>query len=142
MSTDYRGYAIVPYVTPYHHNVIALDTETLPSNADVGQAAKVVTPTRGAIVRASFKTRVGNRMLLTLTRADGRPVPFGATAAAANESGEFIVGDAGQVYLTGMHARGNVNVSWGKGAAAHCSAHYQLPSHTADPVINVTARCV
>ncbi|MFY9997603.1 MAG: fimbria/pilus outer membrane usher protein [Leclercia sp.] len=142
VSTDYRGYAIVPYVTPYHHNVIALDTETLPSDADVGQAAKVVTPTRGAIVRASFKTRVGNRMLLTLTRADGRPVPFGATAAAANESGEFIVGDAGQVYLTGMHARGNVNVSWGKGAAAHCSAHYQLPSNTADPVINVTARCV
>ncbi|MEB6379246.1 fimbrial biogenesis outer membrane usher protein [Leclercia adecarboxylata] len=141
VETDYRGYAIVPYVTPYHHNTVALDTESLPAGADVGQAAKVVTPTRGAVVRASFDTRVGSRVLLTLTRADGRPVPFGATAAPAHESGEFIVGDGGQVYLTGMHARGQVNVSWGKGAEAHCSAHYQLPSRSADPVISITAQC-
>ncbi|MCU6663849.1 fimbria/pilus outer membrane usher protein [Silvania hatchlandensis] len=141
VKIDYRGYAIVPYVTPYHHNTLALDTESLPPGADVGQAAKVITPTRGAIVRAHFDTRVGSRVLLTLTRADGRPVPFGAAATPAHESGEFIVGDGGQVYLTGMHARGSVNVSWGKGAGAHCSAHYQLPSGSADPVISVTAQC-
>ena len=140
VRTDWRGYAIVPYVTPYHHNTLALDTESLPAGADVSQAAKVVTPTRGAVVRARFDTRVGSRVLLTLTRADGRPVPFGATAAI-NKSGEFIVGDGGQVYLTGMHASGRVNVSWGKGADAHCSAHYQLPSRTADPVISLTAQC-
>ena len=131
----------MPYVTPYHHNTVALDTESLPAGADVGQAAKVITPTRGAVVRPHFNTRVGSRVLLTLTRADGRPVPFGATAAPAHESGEFIVGDGGQVYLTGMHARGSVNVSWGKGPGAHCSAHYQLPSRSADPVISVTAQC-
>ncbi|MCU6670726.1 fimbrial biogenesis outer membrane usher protein [Enterobacteriaceae bacterium H4N4] len=141
VKTDYRGYTIVPYVTPYHHNTVALDTESLPAGADVGQAAKVVTPTRGAVVRASFDTRVGSRVLLTLTRADGRPVPFGATAAPAHDSGEFIVGDGGQVYLTGMHAQGNLNVNWGNGAGAHCSAHYHLPSHSADPVISVTAQC-
>lgn len=141
VKTDYRGYAIVPYVTPYHHNTVSLDTESLPAGADVGQAAQIITPTRGAVVRTHFNTRVGSRVLLTLTRADGRPVPFGATAAPAHESGEFIVGDGGQVYLTGMHARGSVNVSWGKGAGAHCSAHYQLPSRSADPVISVTAQC-
>ncbi|MBZ0058812.1 MULTISPECIES: fimbria/pilus outer membrane usher protein [unclassified Leclercia] len=142
VKTDYRGYAIVPYVTPYHHNTVTLDTESLPSGADVGQATKVITPTRGAVVRASFDTRVGSRVLLTLTRSDGHPVPFGATAAPAHENGEFIVGDGGQVYLTGMHERGTVNVSWGRGASAHCSAHYQLPSHSSDPVINATAQCV
>jgi len=142
VKTDYRGYAVVPYVTPYHHNTVTLDTESLPAGADVGQATKVVTPTRGAVVRVSFDTRVGSRVLLTLTRADGHPVPFGATAAPAHENGEFIVGDGGQVYLTGMHTRGTVDVSWGKGASAHCSAHYQLPSYSSDPVINATAQCV
>ena len=141
VSTDFRGYAIVPYVTPYHHNTVALDTESLPDGADVSHAAKVVTPTRGAIVRASFNTRVGSRVLMTLTRANGHPVPFGATAAPAHDSGEFIVGDGGQVYLTGLHAHGRINVSWGRGADAHCSAAYQLPTKNGGPVINVTAQC-
>ena len=104
----------MPYVSPYRHNTLALNTETLPENADIDRAAKTVTPTRGAIVRAHYETHVGSRVLMTLKRADGRPIPFGATASQAHEDGEFIVGDGGQVYLTGMHETGTVNVSWGK----------------------------
>ncbi|MCV5004282.1 fimbria/pilus outer membrane usher protein, partial [Escherichia coli] len=61
VETDFRGYTVVPFVTAYRRNTIALDTETLPDNADVTHAAQIVTPTRGAVVRASFNTRVGNR---------------------------------------------------------------------------------
>lgn len=142
VNTDFRGYAIVPYVSPYRHNTIALNTETLPDAADVDHAVKIVTPTRGAVVRASFDTRVGSRVLMTLHRADGRPVPFGATAASVGDNSEFIVGDDGQVFLTGMHHNGKVKVSWGKAADSHCSATYQLPSAGGSQVINVTAQCV
>ncbi len=142
INTDYRGYAIVPYVSPYRHNTLALNTETLPENADIDQAAKTVTPTRGAIVRAHYETHVGSRVLMTLKRADGRPIPFGATASQAHQDGEFIVGDGGQVYLTGMHETGTVNVSWGKTADSHCKATYHLPTKADGPVLNVTAQCV
>ncbi|MEH0886011.1 fimbria/pilus outer membrane usher protein [Enterobacter sp. UNJFSC 003] len=142
VSTDFRGYAIVPYVSPYRHNTLALNTETLPGNADIDQAAKTVTPTRGAVVRARYATHVGSRVLMTLQRADGRPIPFGATASQAHEDGEFIVGDGGEVYLTGMHANGTVTVSWGKEANSRCSASYHLPSASDDHIINVTAQCV
>lgn len=74
VETDFRGYTVVPFVTPYRHNTIALDTETLPDEADVTHAAYVVTPTRGAVVRASFNTRVGSRVLMTLTH-NGKPRP-------------------------------------------------------------------
>ena len=37
INTDFRGYAIVPYVSPYRHNTLALNTETLPENADIDQ---------------------------------------------------------------------------------------------------------
>jgi len=142
VSTDFRGYAIVPYVTPYRHNTLALNTETLPGNADLDQAAKIVTPTRGAVVRAHYDTHVGSRVLMTLQRADGHPLPFGATASQAHEEGEFIVGDGGQVYLTGMHQQGTINVSWGKDANSHCSAAYHLPTASDSQIINVTAQCV
>jgi outer membrane usher protein len=72
VETDFRGYTVVPFVTAYRHNTIALDTETLPDDADVTHAAQIVTPTRGAVVRASFNTRVGNRVLMTLTQTVNR----------------------------------------------------------------------
>ncbi|HDR2789827.1 TPA: fimbrial biogenesis outer membrane usher protein [Enterobacter asburiae] len=142
VNTDFRGYAIVPYVSPYRHNTLALNTETLPGNADVDQAAKTVTPTRGAIVRAHYETHVGSRVLMTLKRADGSAIPFGATASQAHQDGEFIVGDGGQVYLTGMQEKGTVDVSWGQTADSHCAATYHLPTKDNGAVINITAQCV
>ncbi|TDE53981.1 FimD/PapC C-terminal domain-containing protein, partial [Salmonella enterica] len=128
LATDGRGYTIVPFVSPYRRNAIALDTETLPADADVTQAAQSVTPTRGAIVRARFDTRTGARALMTLLRADGHPVPFGATATDADATDAFIVGEDGQVYLTGLKPQGTLQVSWGKNASQHCVAAWQLPS--------------
>lgn len=142
VNTDFRGYAIVPYVSPYRHNTLALNTETLPGNADVDRAAITVTPTHGAIVRAHYETHVGSRVLMTLKRADGRAIPFGATASQAHQDGEFIVGDGGQVYLTGMHEKGTVDVSWGKTADSHCTAAYHLPAKDDGAVLNITAQCV
>ena len=30
VSTDWRGYAVVPYLTPYRRNIVGLDGESLP----------------------------------------------------------------------------------------------------------------
>lgn len=101
-----------------------------------------MTPTRGAIVRAHYETHVGSRVLMTLIRADGSPIPFGATASQAHQDGEFIVGDGGQVYLTGMLEKGTIDVSWGQTANSHCTAIYHLPTKDDAAVINITAQCV
>lgn len=66
VRTDGRGYTILPFISPYRRNTVALDTETLPADADVTQAVQTVTPTRGAVVRARFDTRTGARVLMTL----------------------------------------------------------------------------
>ncbi|ALB56887.1 fimbria/pilus outer membrane usher protein [Cronobacter universalis] len=143
IATDSHGYTIVPFVSPYRRNAIALDTETLPADADVTQAVQTVTPTRGAVVRARFDTRTGARALMTLARADGHPVPFGATATADDAAQAFIVGEDGQVYLTGLKAEGTLQVSWGKDASQHCSAIWHLPpANAAGPFITLSAQCV
>lgn len=126
-KTDFRGYTLVSTVMPYRKNDVTLMTETLPDDAELELTTKTVVPTRGAIVRADYKTSVGMRALMVLTQADGRPIPFGAIAnsdAAARDA--FIVGNAGQVYLTGLADEGKLLVSWGEESHNQCTVKYNL----------------
>lgn len=141
VKTDFRGYTVVPFVTAYRHNTVALDTETLPDDADVTHAAQIVTPTRGAVVRATFSTRVGQRVLMTLTRG-GRPLPFGAAVTTEDKDSEFIVGNDGQTYLSGMPERGKLLVTWGDSDSERCVATYALPDETDNnSIIRAAAQC-
>lgn len=141
VETDFRGYTVVPFVTAYRHNTISLDTETLPDDADVTHAVQIVTPTRGAVVRASFNTRTGNRVLMTLTQ-NGKPLPFGATVTTGDKDSEFIVGADGQTYLSGLPQHGRLAVSWGDDTSEHCVADYALTDEKSETrIINAAAQC-
>jgi len=143
VKTDFRGYTVVPYVSPYHKTSVSLNTEMLPDDADLTIASQTVVPTRGAVVRASFDTRIGKRVLMTLLRADQRPIPFGASVTLMNEKDqqEFIVGDEGQVYLTGLNDEGQLLVSWGQGTDKQCHVNYQLPEAAGHDIITLSAQC-
>ncbi|PIJ50586.1 hypothetical protein BL250_07320 [Erwinia sp. OLTSP20] len=125
--TDWRGYAVVPSAAIYRKNSVTLDPGSLPDGVELDNSSKNVYPTRGAVVLAEFRVRSGKQILLTL-RHNGKPVPFGAIATLAKstqQSGSGIVGDDGQVYLSGMPAQGEVQVRWGEGVDRQCRASYQ-----------------
>lgn len=131
--TNAQGYALDPYLSTYSRNSIGIDPSTLPEDVDVVQTNINVYPTRGAVVKASFKTRVGYQALMTL-KTDQGVVPFGAIASllspqngAENSS---IVGDAGQVYLTGLPPVGKLRVKWGEEAHQQCLVAYDLSKLT------------
>lgn len=126
VSTDWRGYAVVPYATSYRANRIALDTTTLQDNAELDSAVTNVVPTKGALVRARFDARIGVRAKITLTQRNGRPVPFGASVIDEAGGGSGIVGDAGQVFMSGLKRGGRLNVVWGDAASQQCVVSYQL----------------
>ncbi|CAI0799045.1 Outer membrane usher protein fimD precursor [Serratia quinivorans] len=130
VRTDWRGYALVPYLTPYRSTDVTLATETLSADTDVAQTSHRVVPTRGALVRATFSAKVGARVLMTLTQGNGKPVPFGATVSEADQNAAqgSIVGDAGQVYLSGLAEQGKLRVLWGNGNTGQCWVNYQLPT--------------
>lgn len=148
-KTDSRGFAVVPYLSDYSRNSIGLDPSTLPDNVDLPQNQQTVYPTNGAVVKANFATRIGYQVLMTLTRAGGAGVvPFGATASLAEKAGgeeiTGIVGDNGQVYLTGLPQKGQLSVSWGKGSDKQCRVSYNLQglAPTAQmPVIQLDGEC-
>lgn len=124
VATDFRGYTVVPYLTPYRESTIQLRPETLPDDVELEINSQKVIPTRGAIVRAQFTPAVGKRLLMTLTDAHGKPVPFGAIVT--QNTTNSIVGEDGNVFLTGMEARGTLQVSWGKKPEQNCQVEYQL----------------
>ena len=126
--TDSRGYAVEPYLSPYQKNTVSLNPSTLPENVELPQSSTNVYPTKGAVVAATFTPRNGYQALVTLTKT-GVPVPFGSLVTLIMEGPEpnsGIVGDAGQVYLSGLPEQGKLRVSWGRGVAQHCIAHFNL----------------
>lgn len=148
-KTDSRGYAVVPYLSDYSRNNIGLDPSTLADNVDLPQNQQTVYPTHGAVVKAEFATRIGYQVLMTLMRDAGAgAVPLGATAvlaqSTAGEEITGIVGDSGQIYLTGLPQKGELAVTWGKGSDKQCRVSYNLQGlePTAQmPVIQMNGDC-
>ena len=142
VKTDWRGDAVVPYVTAYRRNQISLDTATLPDDVDMTLTSASVIPTRGAVVRADFNPNVGQRALMTLIRANGEAVPFGATVSREDDkkNGGSIVGDGGQVYLSGMSDSGTLKVTWGSRADQTCRVSYSLSTTPGIQLINGDCR--
>lgn len=129
VTTDWRGYAVLPYATEYRENRIALDANTLADNVDLEDTVASAVPTRGAIVRANFRSHVGMKAVLTLTYK-GKPLPFGTIVTTGDSESGSIVADNGQVYLTGLPLSGKLLAKWGEDADKQCTASYQLPAES------------
>lgn len=151
VKTDWRGYAVVPYVQPYRKNSIELDTQSFGDDVDMDFSSQTVIPTRGAVTIADFKTRVGQRALIQLLFS-GKPVPFGATVTLMQDETDDdkiitgIVSDQGQVYLSGLPEEGNLMVKWGDDSNQKCKANYALRSDkksadSAELIKQITAQC-
>ncbi|MER1727415.1 hypothetical protein KC832_13485, partial [Enterobacter bugandensis] len=55
---------------------------------------------------------------------------------------EFIVGNDGQTYLSGLPQQGHLAVSWGQDASEHCIADYALTDEKEKTsIINAAAQC-
>ena len=140
VRTDWRGYTVVPYASEYRQNRVALDVNQLDNHTDIDSNVSSVVPTRGALVRADFKAHSGARALIALTH-NGKPLPFGAMVSAG-ENNSSLVGDGGQVYLSGLALKGELKAQWGAGADQHCSAVYSLPQKALQtPLTETQAVC-
>nr|WP_318382912.1 fimbria/pilus outer membrane usher protein [uncultured Enterobacter sp.] len=135
--TDYFGNAIVPMLSHYRRNAIGVNTQNR-DDIDIQDAVKEVVPTKGAAIAVTFDARVGQRVLLTLTH-NQRVVPFGALLTLDKTTS--IVGEAGEVYLTGVDDGMTFAVQWGSEPDQRCEGTVTIPQGSTQAIYRASALC-
>ena len=89
------------------------------------------------MVSARFKTSIGKKALFKLTRHDGKKVPFGAVVSSAtaddNKRVVGIVNESGEVYMSGLSEKGQLDVKWSSHGS--CKAVYKLSDNKS--IVNI-----
>lgn len=144
VKTDERGFAVVPSLNTYRKTDIRISQAGVDSEVDIRQTVKSVVPTSGALVLANYEVVSGKKALVSLTRSDGRPVPFGAVVSAVDEKGNNtgIVGVSGEVYLSGLADSGRLKVRWGEGTDAQCEVVYELHEGRVPGLYSASGQCL
>lgn len=140
VATDWRGYTVKTQLNPYDENRVAINSNYFAkANIELDNTVVNLVPTRGAVVKAAFVTHVGYRVLFSVLQADGKPAPFGAMATATLESGAVtgIVGDNGELYLSGMPLEGHFTVTGQK----TCSVDYHLAEQKDNELMQIPVVC-
>lgn len=125
IKTDSRGYAVIPYATPYRVNQVALDVTTAGNDVELENAIVNKTPTDGALVRATLVTRQGKKAMFVVHRGND-VLPFGTLVSLNDDKTSGIVGDGGSLYLSGLTERGTLSAVWGRNSDQRCTINYTL----------------
>lgn len=131
IKTNSQGRVLVSGLQPYRENNISLDPLQTPDNVEILQTDIKVIPTKGAIVEGRLKTNKGMKYLLRIITQKNRNVPFGSIVTIkGNNSIAGIVGDNGEVFLTGLSESGTLLVKWGRDMKSSCSVSFTNISKT------------
>lgn len=137
-----RGYAVVPFLTPYQLNTISIDPKGTGYSVQLDETARMVAPRAGALVRLEYGTTVGQAVMIDALTDEGLPLPFGAEATDADGTPVGVVGQGSRLLLSGLKASGPVQVQWGAGADKQCVLPVQLPdTHGEDGYTVLKGRC-
>lgn len=101
---DGNGYAIMPSLSPYHENTIALDTAGLPDTVDVLENENTVIPRMGAAIRVNIKTLVGAPVVLIVRDGQNNYLPIGADVVDERNVSLGIIGQSGMAFVRGWKA--------------------------------------
>lgn len=123
---DSHGYALVPSLTPYRYNTVAINPEGMNEKTELDNGQLRVAPYAGAAVKVAFKTRVGNAILVKALRSDGEAVPMGADVLDDSNSIIGMVGQGSQAYLRTDKLKGTLRVRWGENPGEQCSMNFDL----------------
>lgn len=128
VRVDDRGYALVPYVSPYRLNTVTLDPQGMARDVELQSTSATIAPYAGAISRLRFDTRHGRALLIRASRASGEPLPFGAQVLDGAGQVVGMVGQGGLAYLRTEAEAATLAVRWGDAADQQCLVDYRVPA--------------
>ncbi|MEK7946200.1 fimbria/pilus outer membrane usher protein [Pigmentiphaga sp. YJ18] len=134
VSIDARGYAVVPYLTPYSINTVDLDPKGLPLEVELKSTSAQIAPRANSVVMIRFGTVNGRAAVVSARQQDGSPLPFGASVLNEKNVEVGAVGQGGRIFIRGADDAGTLKVALGSAAHQHCLIDYRLPPKTGKAV--------
>lgn len=125
---DGNGYAIVPYLTPYSLNTVALDPKGISLDVELKETSRQVAPRAGAVPLIRFATDNGRAALIHARMADGTPLPFGSSVYDETGKDVGVVGQASRIFARGLKHNGELTVRWSKDGGSACRIGYAVPT--------------
>ncbi len=145
VRVDSRGYAVVPHLTPYRMNTVEIDPKGLSTDVELQLTSQQVAPRAGAVSMLRYATVSGCSAMLLVQRADGKPLPFGASVLDEHGIEVGLVGQASRVLARGLQESGQLTVKWGEQPGDNCRMDYALPAQDkgarADSYRQIEIRC-
>jgi len=139
LRVDGRGYAVVPYASPYRLNAVTLDPAGMAQDVELESSSQSIAPYAGAISLLRFQTHSGRALLISVRGAAGQSLPLGA--AVKDEQGQLVglVGQGGRLYVRIEHDSGRLQVEWGAQASQRCVFDYQVAAVTGQDQLGITS---
>jgi outer membrane usher protein len=137
------GYAIVPSLTPYRYNDVALDAKGINPNAELSGGQLRVAPYAGSAVLLKFATRTGHAVLIGANGPDGQPLPLGANVFDSTGAAIGVVGQGSQVYARVPAEQGVLNIKWSDRRDDQCWIAYDIKGmNSKAPLLRLDAPCL
>jgi len=110
---DSRGYAVMPYLTPYRLNEVSIDPKGTSMDVELENTSQQVAPRAGAVVRLKYKTLSGRAMFITSALPTGEALPFGAEVSDDEGGNVGVVAQGGRIFARLKEDSRGLQVNWG-----------------------------
>lgn len=145
LKLDSRGYGVLPYLTPYRLNEVAIDPKGISTDVELKTTSQQVAPHAGAVVMLRYATVTGHSALIDLVLPDGSVVPFGADITDGDGNSVGTVAQGGRAYVRLANDSADLNIRWGDAPEQQCKSPITLPERTAGSkagmIVRLEAQC-
>ncbi|MFO1418474.1 MAG: fimbria/pilus outer membrane usher protein [Methylotetracoccus sp.] len=111
-KTNESGYLLLPRLRAYDVNIIRVEAEDLPMDAQIDRLEQPISPYFRSGMVIDFPVRRSLGALLKIVLDDGSPMPAGAETKLEGAAQATPVALEGEVYLTGLADRNRLTVTW------------------------------
>ncbi|MEA5206345.1 fimbria/pilus outer membrane usher protein [Enterobacter mori] len=111
-KTNGQGLAVITGVSSYNRTHTNVAVDKLGDEMEATDSVAQLTLTEGAIGYRQLEVVAGQKGLATLRLQDGSAPPFGASVLTSKGKSAGIIGDDGQIWLSGIKPGEKMRVQW------------------------------
>ncbi|MFM0098511.1 fimbrial biogenesis outer membrane usher protein [Paraburkholderia nemoris] len=145
VKVNSRGYAVVPYLTPYSMNTVDIDPKGSSTDVEFQSTSEQAVPRLGSVVMLKYKTTSGRAALIRAPQLGDKALPFGLDVVDGSGRTVGVVAQDSRIFARGLDDKGSLFVKWGSAASEQCRIDYVLPKSTGKAgaaYVSVEGHCV